>query len=358
MTETSRVWDGTTDGDAVNAAYDSSEFSEILQSLAAAAGVPTNLSGVFRGVDNVLGYTIGSNKVTIATGKALVAGRWYKNTAPVDLTIGDASTGRRDRVVLRRDTAVQTVRLHVISGVDNGSGTAPAMTQDASTWDEPLYIFNKAPGGGGAITLITDSREYIPRHGDVSLEGSAAAHAYAQISGAPASANSAPVNAGLTRTASAGSDTGHYANDDHVHKVDPVPGGYVAATIANSSTTPVLAMQCTVEAGVTYSVDVLFICQGELGIATLGIPSGSIVGSGSIGPDPTLVDTGAIQASAAAGQFYVGVGSDRAILFHATVVIGGTGGLMTVYFGRDSATPFGYFTAAIAGSFIRAVPIT
>lgn len=349
MTELSRVWDGTLTGDATDAPYDSSDFSEVLQTLAAAEAIPTNKSGVFRGVDNILGYTIGANKVTINTGKALVAGRWYRNTAAKDLTIGDASIGRRDRVVLRRSTAAQTVRLTVISGIDNGSGTAPAMTQDASTWDEPLYIFNKAPGVGAAITLITDNREYIPRHGDVSGEGSAAAHAYAQISGAPASADSAPVNAGLTRTASAGSDTGHYANDDHVHKVDAIPSSKATANASSSGlSTAVTGLAVPVEAGIAYILEGGFYLVGAVSLA-IGLPSGAIIGGGYIGADtvdPTIVVAATTTLGFTSGGTYVH--------YTATILIGGSGGNITASF---VAYPSGTSTV-LAGSWLRATPIT
>jgi hypothetical protein len=351
MTELSRVWDGTATGDAADASYDSSEFAELLQALAAAEAIPTNKSGVFRGVDNLLGYTIGSNKVTIASGKALVAGRWYRNTAPVDLTIGNATVGRRDRVVLRRDTSAQTVRLTVLTGIDNGSGVAPTMTQDASTWDEPLYIFNKAPtGSGGAITIIADNREYIPRHGDVSGEGAAALHVASQISGLPSSADSAPLNAGLTKTANAGSDSGHYANDDHVHRVDPIPSGRVSSNQVSSGLSVNLTeLAFALDVGVTYIVEGGFYITSfgapNLGV-TVGIGIGTMLNGGAIGND--INDPTQIDSVVSAGGFNMGPGYTH---FSA---IGISTGASAVSF-----IPYPSGTAAIlAGSWLRATPVT
>lgn len=352
MTELSRMWDGTATGDASDAPYDSLDFSEVIQTLLAEA-VPTNKSGVFRGVDNVLGYTIGSGQVTIATGKALVAGRWYRNTAPVDITVPTASTGRRDRIVLRRDTAAQTVRLTRVAGVDNGSGTAPALTQNSSTWDEPLYIFNVA--AGGAITLVTDNREYIPRHGDVSAEGSAAVHAYSQITGGPTGTSTPPTNAGPTRTAAPGVDTTHYAYPDHVHKVD---GSLSAVKLTNDLKTGSIAtddtdMAITLESGVRYIVEVGLAFQTYGGVPAgsganvIQISGVAAIGSNymNVGPDPNELD--------AAAQWFVGTAwsSGRGGYMSGSVVVTGTGA--TVYLNWGS--PGSYL---LAGSWIKAFPIT
>ena len=159
--ETSRFWQGTTVGDAATEApYDSStEFAEVLTSLAGAGAISPNLGGVFRGeLDALLASVPGANTVRIATGRALVYGNWYENDADNDVTVPTPSVSTRiDRIVLRKSWAAQTVRVTRIAGVEGGG--VPAMTQNAGvTWDIPLV---QASITTGATITLTDEREFI-----------------------------------------------------------------------------------------------------------------------------------------------------------------------------------------------------
>lgn len=159
MTERSRVWDGTTIGDATDAPYDAAtEFSAILMSVAGAAGIATYLSGVFRGELNQLAPSGSATPVSIATGRSLTWGTWYENDAVTQIAIPTPSVATRiDRIVLRKSWASQTVRLTRIAGTE-GAG-APALTNSAgTTWDQPIAQVSITTGG---VITITDERSFI-----------------------------------------------------------------------------------------------------------------------------------------------------------------------------------------------------
>lgn len=159
MTQRSRLWDGSTVGDATEAPYDAAtEFSRIFMSIAGAAGVATNLSAVFRNELNQLNATGIATPVTVATGRALTWGAWYENDAPVAVVIPTPAVGTRiDRIVLRKDWLNQTVRITRVVGVEGGA--EPALTQaEGTTWDEPLWRVTITTGG--VITLV-DQREFV-----------------------------------------------------------------------------------------------------------------------------------------------------------------------------------------------------
>jgi len=95
------------------------------------------------------------NTVRVASGGAMVDGKFYESDGNVDfaavLNIGDYY-----RIVLRKSFAVQEVRLAIL-GPDPIS--TPALTQvDGVTWEIPLATILII--GGPAIS-ITDEREYI-----------------------------------------------------------------------------------------------------------------------------------------------------------------------------------------------------
>lgn len=159
MTQVSRFWDGTTTGDATTAPYDAgTEFSKVLMSVAGAAGIATNLSGVFRGELSQLAVSGAATPVSIASGRAITWGTWFENDAATTVAIPTpASSTRVDRIVLRKDWVAQTVRVTRIAGVE-GAG-APALTQVAgTTWDEPLAQVSITTGG---VITLTDQREFI-----------------------------------------------------------------------------------------------------------------------------------------------------------------------------------------------------
>lgn len=159
MVERSRFWNATTVGDATEAPYDApDEFSEVLRSVAGAAGITVYLSGVFRSELNQL---IGSGTATpfvIGTGRALTHGEWYEADVAVSTVIpSPAGATRIDRIVLRKDWVAQTVRITRIAGVEGGSAP-PLVNIDGVTWDQPLYELSITTGG---VITATDLRSFI-----------------------------------------------------------------------------------------------------------------------------------------------------------------------------------------------------
>lgn len=183
MTERSRFWDGTTTGDATEAAYDAAtEFARVLRALMFGSEQTADKGGVVNGAVGFgdLAATLpGGGICRIASGLAFVQGNWYESDANVDFSIPTPATSTRvDRIVLRKSWAGQTVRLTRIAGTE-GAGV-PAMTQTfGTTWDIP--IVNASITTGGVITL-TDTRALLLVHTH-SGGGGGGAISHASLSG-------------------------------------------------------------------------------------------------------------------------------------------------------------------------------
>lgn len=154
MAETSKPWSGQVTGDA--GPYSDDDWSDIWRKLFC---TDRTTQGVIPGYVNELACTSpGANTLRVATGAALVDGKFYESTANVDVTIPTPVTSTRiDRVVLRKSWAAQTVRVTRIAGAEGGA--APAVTQnDGTTWD--LYLCQVSITTLGAMT-ITDERQFL-----------------------------------------------------------------------------------------------------------------------------------------------------------------------------------------------------
>lgn len=169
--QTSCPWDGVAIGDASRARYDADEWSEVWTDM---FNSDVN-RGVLRSRGGLLAGTIpGVNQFRIASGAALVKGRWYNNNANVDFAPASATAGnwRRDRIVLSstwadinsaaRDPAIQTAQtirlIRLINPAENAA--APAMTQnDGVLWEIPLYRIQISDGG--VVTIHADDREFL-----------------------------------------------------------------------------------------------------------------------------------------------------------------------------------------------------
>ncbi len=159
MTERSRPWGGTTIGDA--GPYSDDNWMRVW---AAFMSPDRATDGVFEGQLSELNETGAVSPSIVNSGRAVVDGSWYESDANVSLVIPTpAANPRIDRIVLRKDFALQTVRVTRIQGTEAASPTAPAITQAAGvTWDLPLYqIFITV---GGAITQHVDERIFIGGH--------------------------------------------------------------------------------------------------------------------------------------------------------------------------------------------------
>ncbi len=154
MAETSFYWGGTTIGDATDSPYDNDEFSDIWRKLFQR---DRTTQGPIDGYENELEVTNTAGlTIRVATGAALVDGKFYENDANIDtLLVAPIVLTRVDRVVLRKLWGTQTVRVFIIAGVE-GAGV-PALTQtDGVTWDVPLAQVSITTG---SVVTITNERD-------------------------------------------------------------------------------------------------------------------------------------------------------------------------------------------------------
>ena len=168
MAELSRPWDGTATGDATEAPYDAaSEWARVNGALSGADGVlDSNRGGVvtgavgdlFAGEELRLTTPTTASPLEVVEGVAVVDGTVYINTAAVQIAIPTpAALTRIDRIVLRKDFVLQTVRLTRRAGTEGGG--APALVQTPGvTWDIPLYQASITTLG---VITVTDQRQFI-----------------------------------------------------------------------------------------------------------------------------------------------------------------------------------------------------
>jgi len=153
MAETSLVWANNGIGDGQ--AYDDDEWSDWQRKL---FSHDRTVQGVIPGYANELAVSNpAGNTIRVATGAALVDGKFYETDANVDNTITTPGAGSNYyRIVLQKDWALQTVRVAVL-GPDVAS--PPAVTQtDGTTWEVSLATVQITSGG---VITITDTRRYI-----------------------------------------------------------------------------------------------------------------------------------------------------------------------------------------------------
>lgn len=162
MTENSRPWSGTATGDA--GPYSDDQWTDVWKTL---LGPVIAAEGVFREQLNELLASGVVTPVSIATGRALVDGSWYESDAVETIAfVSPAVNPRIDRIVLRKDWALQTIRLTKIDGAEAASPVPPAITQvDGTTWDLPLWQVHITTGG--VIAINADERIFIGQYNPV-----------------------------------------------------------------------------------------------------------------------------------------------------------------------------------------------
>ena len=165
MAENSRPWSGIVTGDA--GPYSDDQWTDVWATL---LGPVIATEGVFIDQDNALNLSgLPATPVTIESGKALVDGSWYENTAAVSVAVPNpAANPRVDRIVLRKDWALQTIRITRIAGAEAAAPVPTALTQnDGVTWDTPLWqVHVTVPG---VITVWRDERSFIGQYIPVGL---------------------------------------------------------------------------------------------------------------------------------------------------------------------------------------------
>jgi len=159
MAEQSFPWAGTAIGDA--GPYSDDDWDDIWEVLFGSGASPYNDRGVIKNWANELAGTDGgANTFDVATGAALVHGKFYKNTAVVNVNIpSSVGAWREDLICLHQSWLTQTTRIYRHANPADGVGY-PAPTQtDGSCWEIPLWAVRI--NNAGAITLITDLRDYV-----------------------------------------------------------------------------------------------------------------------------------------------------------------------------------------------------
>jgi hypothetical protein len=155
MTERSLPWADSAVGDGTLSPYDNDEWSDVWRIL---FQIDRTAQGPIEDYENELAVTNpAGTTIRVATGAALVDGKFYETDANVDTVLVAPTVATRiDRVVLRKLWAAQTVRVVILTGVEGGG--VPALTQNEGVqWEIPLaqVSITIVP----AIT-ITDEREF------------------------------------------------------------------------------------------------------------------------------------------------------------------------------------------------------
>lgn len=153
MTQTSLPWANNGIGDGQP--YDDDEWSDWQRKLFTH---DRTLQGVVPGYANDLAVSNpAGNTIRVATGAALVDGKFYETDANVDNTITTPGAGSNYyRFVLQKDWALQTVRVAVL-GPDAAS--PPVVTQtDGTLWEISLATVQIT---SGAVVTVTDTRRYV-----------------------------------------------------------------------------------------------------------------------------------------------------------------------------------------------------
>lgn len=100
--------------------------------------------------------------VSIDTGRAWVRGFGYKNDASLSKTLdaSHATLHRIDRIILRLDRSANTILAAVLKGTNSATPTAPALTQNTTTWEISLaQVLVSATVTTISNSVITDERE-------------------------------------------------------------------------------------------------------------------------------------------------------------------------------------------------------
>ncbi len=167
MTERSRPWSGTVTGDA--GPYTDDNWTRVWASVMA----PVIASeGVLWDQTNELAASGIVTPVSIDTGRAFVDGSWYESDASVSVAIPTpAANPRIDRIVLRKDFVLQTIRITRIAGAEGASPSPPAITQTVGvTWDLPLWQIHVTVGA--VVTVYADEREFVGQYTPSGLSSS------------------------------------------------------------------------------------------------------------------------------------------------------------------------------------------
>lgn len=124
-------------------------------------------NGIITGDLNEMTVTVSDPpgmSIIVATGTAMVQGRFCENDAALTMTISTAHStyARIDRVVVRLSAVSgRTIDIVVIAGTPAASPVAPALTQTSGIWEIPLAQIAVGAGVTSILTAnITDQRVF------------------------------------------------------------------------------------------------------------------------------------------------------------------------------------------------------
>jgi hypothetical protein len=181
MSEYSGFWStGGTKGDQ-QTSYDQTYWTYATKAFASCNGYQGVASS--DGLNGLEG-TAAANTVAIATGSALVDGKFYRNSASQDVNIPSADSGntRIDRIVLRADWANFNVSVYRIAGTQStGTPSAPAITQTGGTTYD-IMLYQALVNAAGDVSL-TDERVWALPHLDESTLTSLTGHLKVKAAG-------------------------------------------------------------------------------------------------------------------------------------------------------------------------------
>lgn len=100
------------------------------------------------------------NKIAVKPGLALLKGKMAYDQLdyPVDLPTSPTTSGRYDRVVLRRDNVAREIKIMFLSGAENAAPVAPALVRTENVHDLCLATILRSPGDTVTQAKITDDR--------------------------------------------------------------------------------------------------------------------------------------------------------------------------------------------------------
>jgi len=156
LAERSQFFSTTGVGDGPGGGYSAANMIEMFRT---SQIVDETGTCILKGKLNELAVTGTSSPVSVASGVAWVYGAWYQNDAATTVAVATPVTNPRiDRIILRYGSAAQTVRVVRLAGTEAVSPTAPALTQNSTTYEISLAQVRITTGG---VITVTDERGFI-----------------------------------------------------------------------------------------------------------------------------------------------------------------------------------------------------
>ena len=117
-------------------------------------------NGVLRSENNDLLVSANGMNISVAAGRAWIAGRWYHNDAPVTFTAATAPAGgsRWDRIVLRLDTdmSARDIYLRYVQGTAAADPVKPEPMRTGGIYE--LVLADVYVGTNATSVVVTDTR--------------------------------------------------------------------------------------------------------------------------------------------------------------------------------------------------------